>query len=120
MGRGFRRASMGRYEAFDDLLPGDVVRWNGKLRKVRKVSRYPDDRVRTLTFAKLRKSGYRHPETHYWRPEVRKAFGGVIARNASLCTTPIECAMQKQIESERPIPGYELSVTQSDTVGVIY
>ena len=111
---------MGKYEPFDEVMAGDVIRWNGRLRKVRAVSHYPDDRVRVITFAKLRRSGYPHPTTHYWRTDIRNAFGGIVAKHVSLCTVPVECAMQKDIESDRPLFASDLSVTETDTVGLIY
>jgi hypothetical protein len=109
----------GQYEAFDDLMPGDVVRWHGRLRKVREVAYYPDDRVRSVGFAKLRCSGYPSPLTLYWRTEIRAAYGGTVARGTSLCTTPLECALTRQVE-EDPRDHRSLRVTEHDVVGMIY
>lgn len=122
MPRRYRKSLEGKYEPFDEILPGDVIRWNGRLRKVRKVNHYADDRIYSIHFAKLRRSGYPSPATIYFRTEIRNSFGGIVFKGASLCTTAVECAMQKQIEAPF-VPGDQLralAVKESDTVGLVY
>lgn len=113
-----RRKDVGAYEAFDDILPGDVIRWNGRLRKVRGVTWYEDDRVYSVDFAILRPSWTNRPCTSYTRTEIRNAFGGVVARGTSLCTTDAECRVQREIEE--PSRWGALQITARESVGLVY
>lgn len=106
-------------QPFDRIMAGDVVDLNGTLRKVRAVTRYGDDCVYYIEVAKVHRSGYPSPTTFKSRYELMKTFRGIVGR-ASLCTVPVECAMQRWIDAG----GYggsarDLPVTERDTVGVI-
>lgn len=107
------------YEPFDDLTPGDVVRWGkrGRLRKVRAVSYCKHDKLRSVTFVKLVRSRYPQATTLFIRQEVRIMFKG-IAGKASLCTVPVECQVQADVDAGRS--GINAKVTQDEAVGIIY
>lgn len=108
-----------QYEPFDAIREGDVIRWNGRLRTVRGVTRTPDDFVYSVRFAKLRRSGFPSPATVYWRSDVRQAFGGIVAhRSGPLCATDLECRVQAEIGHGKG--GILSTVTEDESVGVIW
>lgn len=107
------------YEPFDVIRTGDVILWNGKPRTVRRVTRSQEDAVRVVEFAKLRRSQYPSPLTLYYRSELRRAFGGIVAhRKGPLCATEAECQITADIEEGRN--GHDCRIKQDETVGVIW
>ncbi len=109
------------YEPFDDIMPGDVIRLNGSLRKVRTICWIPNtDKVHHIEVLKLRRSGYPSPCAIILRTEMREGsqyeFGGIVGTQ-EICTTDFECAVQREIESDRT--GWRHKITEKDTVGVL-
>ena len=104
------------YHPIDEIRPGDIVKLGGNIRKVRYVSRTPDDAVRFITLAKIRRSRYDHPTTTITRNEVLHGsyrFGGILG-HMELCSTPLECAVQRAAEDKAG--SYP---SQNLTVGVV-
>lgn len=107
-------------EPFDAIRLGSIIRWNGRLRTVRELRRYPNGRIHSIGFAKLRKSTYNGPMTSYLRPEIRTSFGGIVAhRKGPLCAIDLECRLTQAIETDRD-SGWAPLVHQDETVGVIW
>lgn len=100
----------------DAIVPGDVLDWNGRPRKVRAVVRYDDDCLYSLEFLKVARSAYPCPTVIYYRSEVLANSRGLIG-HASLCTVPLECAVQRQIDAR--ISGNACVIRQEDVVGVL-
>jgi hypothetical protein len=103
-------------EWFDVLVPGDILDWNGRPRKVRAVKRYDDDCVYMIEMLKVARSGYRSPTTIRYRSEIRQNARGIIG-HASLCTTELECAVQREIDDDGGWRHHKY--TENDTVGII-
>jgi hypothetical protein len=107
-------------EDFDAIRVGSVIRWNGRLRTIRTVSRYPDGTIFSVGFAKLRKSQYCGPMTYYFRTDIRRAFSGIVAnRKGPLCSIDVECRLTKAIENDTDA-GNRSGIHQDETVGVIW
>ena len=111
------------YHDLDRVLPGDVIRLSGRLRKVRKVTRLPGtDHVHSIHVLKIRRSGYSSPTTGIDRSSIVSPGGyewqGIVG-HASLCTTDLECAVQRQIEAPHSVPYRKPAITENDTVGVL-
>ena len=109
------------YEPFDMIRVGDVIRFAGRLRTVRKISRTVDDKVLSVGFAKLKRSWTTSPLTIYGHADLRRQFGGIVARRKGrLCATETECQITRGVEEG--LSGYEWRrrVTQRDTVGRVW
>jgi hypothetical protein len=105
-----------KYELFDDIMEGDVIRWNGRMRKVRRVMRGPDDAVQNMCFAILRRSWTDRAYTIYFRSDIRTCFGGIVATNQPLCSSnKMECLVQREIETR----GDTRLVTAGEMAGAI-
>lgn len=119
----FRPRSNGRRqqrEAFDAIRVGSVIRWKGRLRTVRRVTRLPDGLIYAVSFAKLKRSGYTSPLTIYHRSEIRCHFGGIVAhRKGPLCAVDLECRLSAAIDAGRDA-GRDAAVTEHETVGVVW
>jgi hypothetical protein len=109
-------------EPFDAIRVGSIIRWNRRQRTVRTITRHPNGAVYCVQFAKVARSGYRCPLTVYYRSELRKAFGGIVAhRKGPLCAVEMECALSKWIdEQEASVRYIDPPVTERETVGVIW
>lgn len=107
-------------EPFDAIKVGSIIRWNGRLRTVRTVTRYPDGTLYGVGFAKLRKSWACGPLTYYHRTDIRRAFGGIVAnRKGPLCAVDVECRLSHAIDTNQD-SGNAAIVKQDETVGVIW
>lgn len=112
------------YEAFDEMVPGDLILLNGTPRKVRRVTRYEDDAVYTITLAIRRKSWTNRPYTTLYRTDIRDRFGGILRRRTDLRATPLEARVQDAIELERTPDGRlprveDLPVTAAEMAGAV-
>lgn len=101
----------------DAIVPGDVLDWNGRPRKVRAVRRYPNDRLHSIELLKVARSAYPSPTTVRYRSEILAASKGIIG-HVSLCTTPLECAVQRTIDANVH-HGWTAPIKQDQTVGVL-
>lgn len=106
-------------EGIDDLMPGDVITWGkrGTLRKVRQVTYSQHDRLYSVVLAKVARSGFPRPTTNYHRWDLVRLQATVVTRNASLCTVPLECALQAELDADTA--PRQLAVTELQTVGLI-
>lgn len=110
------------YHDLDRVIPGDVIRLSGRLRKVRRVTRLPGtDHVHSISVLKVRRSGYPAPDTVIGRSSIVSRGGyrwqGIVG-HTELCTTELECAVQREIEN-RTVPYRRPEITERQTVGVL-
>ena len=97
--------------AWDHMRRGDLVRWNGRLRKIRAVTRRsppensplygrlgPYGRFHSAQAVILRCSWTRKPTTIFSRSDCSSMFGGIVQRNVSLHMTDLESRLQQWID----------------------
>jgi hypothetical protein len=106
-----------QWEAIDEIQKGDVILWNRKHRKVRDVIRCQKGLLHFIVFAIMRQSWTGRPYTTYYRPEVSNSFGGIVREGVLLCSSPLECEVQRAVEEDL-LPGEYIKAQH--TVGRVY
>lgn len=119
------------YREFDDILPGDWVYLGPRrqLRRVRSVRYYDKtDHVRLIEVVKIRRSGYQSPTTYIDRSAMYEGagyqWGGFVKKGGPLCSTDLECELQRQVEQRRHPRRLgdgrlEPGLTENDVVGIL-